>query len=155
MFIYYVDLAWRSIKKTPILSLLMVLAISVGIGITITTLNVYSMMSFNPAGDRAEQLNTVQLWSQGPDSWDEFHSLITFQDAMNLRKGDLPKSQAAMFRSGMAVQTDDPEVLPMLQGVRVTDRGFFPLFEVPFLYGNVWDNQWTSKRPIKWLSAES
>lgn len=112
MFIYYVDLAWRSIKKTPILSLLMVLAISVGIGITITTLNVYSMMSFNPAGDRAEQLNTVQLWSQGPDSWDEFHSLITFQDAMNLRKGDLPKSQAAMFRSGMAVQTDDPEVLP-------------------------------------------
>lgn len=139
MFIYYVDLAWRSIKKTPILSLLMVLAISVGIGITITTLNVYSMMSFNPAGARAEQLNTVQLWSQGPDSWDEFNSLITFQDAMNLRKGELPKSQAAMFRSGMAVQTDDPEVLPMLQGVRVTDRGFFPLFEVPFLYGNVWD----------------
>ncbi len=50
MFIYYVDLAWRSIKKTPILSLLMVLAISVGIGITITTLNVYSMMSFNRPG---------------------------------------------------------------------------------------------------------
>lgn len=50
MFFYYVDLAWRSIKKTPVLSLLMVLAISIGIGITITTLNVYKMMSFNPAG---------------------------------------------------------------------------------------------------------
>ena len=33
MFLYYVDLAWRSIRKTPIMSLLMVLAISVGIGI--------------------------------------------------------------------------------------------------------------------------
>ncbi|QYJ85621.1 ABC transporter permease [Shewanella mesophila] len=138
MFLYYVDLAWRSIKKTPILSLLMVLAISVGIGITITTLNVYSMMAFNPAGDRAERLNTVQLWSQGPDSWDDFHSLVTYQDAMNLRKGKQASEQAAMFRSGMAVQIDDPEVLPSLNGVRVTDSGFFNLFEVPFIYGNSW-----------------
>ncbi|MCE9677724.1 ABC transporter permease [Shewanella sp. AS1] len=139
MFIYYVDLAWRSIKKTPILSLLMVLAISVGIGITITTLNVYKMMVFNPAGDRTERLNAVQLWSQGVDSWDEFHSLVTYQDAMNLRKGAVAKAQAAMFRSGMAVQTDDPEVLPSLYGVRVTDGDFFSLFEVPFIFGNRWD----------------
>ncbi|MCG9695697.1 ABC transporter permease [Shewanella sp. Isolate11] len=139
MFLYYVDLAWRSIKKTPILSLLMVLAISVGIGITITTLNVYKMMSFNPAGERAEQLNTVQLWTQGVDSWDDFHSLVTYQDVMNLRNSKLAKQQAAMFRSGMAVQTDDPEVLPSLYGVRVTDGDFFSLFEVPFIFGQRWD----------------
>lgn len=139
MFLYYVDLAWRSIKKTPVLSLLMVLAISIGIGITITTLNVYKMMSFNPAGERSEQLNAVQLWSQGPDSWDEFHSLITYQDAMNLRKSTLPKHQATMFRTGMALQTDDPQFVPMLQSIRVTDSDFFKLFDVPFLYGNAWD----------------
>lgn len=139
MFLYYVDLAWRSIKKTPILSLLMVLAISVGIGITITTLNVYNMMAFNPAGERAEQLNTVQLWSQGPDSWADYHSQVTYQDVMNLRKGKVANEQAAMFRSGMAVQTDEPQILPSLNGVRVTDSGFFNLFEVPFIYGNSWD----------------
>lgn len=139
MFLYYVDLAWRSIRKTPILSLLMVLAISVGIGITITTLNVYSMMAYNPGGERSEQLNAIQLWSQGPDSWDDFHRLVTYQDAMNLRKGNVAKAQAAMFRSGMAVQTDDPEVLPRLQGIRVTDGDFFKMFEVPFIYGNRWD----------------
>ncbi|KIO38199.1 ABC transporter permease [Shewanella sp. cp20] len=139
MFLYYVDLAWRSIRKTPILSLLMVLAISVGIGITITTLNVYSMMAYNPAGERSEQLNAIQLWSQGPDTWDDFHRLITYQDAMNLRKGNVAKAQVAMFRSGMAVQTDNPEVLPRLQGIRVTDGDFFKMFEVPFIYGNRWD----------------
>ena len=139
MFLYYVDLAWRSIKKTPVLSLLMVLAISIGIGITITTLNVYNMMSFNPAGDRNDRLNAIQLWTQGVDSWDEYHSLVTYQDVMNLRQSELPKAQAAMFRSGAAVQIDDPEFVPILRGVRVTDSGFFSLFSVPFLYGNVWD----------------
>ena len=139
MFLYYVDLAQRSIKKTPVLSLLMVLAISIGIGITITTLNVYKMMSFNPAGERSAELNAVQLWSQGLDSWDEFHSLVTYQDAMNLRNNTIPKRQAAMFRSGMAVQTDDVNFVPILQSVRVTDSDFFKMFDVPFMYGNVWD----------------
>ena len=114
MFFYYVDLAWRSIKKTPVLSLLMVLAISIGIGITITTLNVYKMMSFNPAGERSDELNAVQLWSQGPDSWEEFNSLVTYQDVMNLRNNTLPKRQAAMFRTGMAVHTEDANFAPIL-----------------------------------------
>ncbi|MBS0040886.1 ABC transporter permease [Shewanella sp. M16] len=139
MFFYYVDLAWRSIKKTPVLSLLMVLAISIGIGITITTLNVYKMMSFNPAGERSDELNAVQLWSQGPDSWDELNSLVTYQDAMNLRNNTLPKRQAAMFRTGMAVQTEDANFAPILESIRVTDSDFFKLFDVPFLYGNAWD----------------
>ncbi|MGX9463217.1 ABC transporter permease [Shewanella sp. A14] len=139
MFFYYCDLAWRSIRKTPMLSLLMVLAISIGIGTTITTLNVYQMMSFNPAGERSAELNAVQLWSQGPDSWDEFHSLVTYQDVMNLRHNTIPKRQAAMFRTGMAVQTDDVNFVPILEGVRVTDSDFFKMFDVSFLYGNVWD----------------
>ncbi|GIU44151.1 ABC transporter permease [Shewanella colwelliana] len=139
MFLYYVDLAWRSIKKTPVLSLLMVLAISIGIGITITTLNVYSMMSFNPAGERSDRLNAIQLWSQGVNSWDEYHALVTYQDVMNLRQSDIPKAQAAMFRTGAAVQTDDPDFVPILRGIRVTDSGFFSLFSVPFLYGGAWD----------------
>jgi putative ABC transport system permease protein len=139
MFFYYCDLAWRSIRKTPMLSMLMILAISIGIGTTITTLNVYKMMSFNPAGERSAELNAVQFWSQGPDSWDEFHSLVTYQDVMNLRHNTIPKRQAAMFRTGLAVQTDDVNFVPILQGVRVTDSDFFNMFDVPFLYGNTWD----------------
>jgi putative ABC transport system permease protein len=139
MFFYYLDLAWRSIRKTPFLSLLMVLAISIGIGITITTLNVYKLMSFNPAGDRSSQLNVVQLWSQGPDSWDEFHTLLTYQDVMNLRQSELPVHQAASYTSGMALQMDDPEFAPLLESIRVTDSDFFKLFSVPFLYGSAWD----------------
>jgi putative ABC transport system permease protein len=139
MFFYYLDLAWRSIKKTPLLSLLMVLAISIGIGITITTLNVYKMMSFNPAGERSGQIHSVQLWSQGPDTWDHFDVNRTYQDVMNLRNGKIAERQAASFRTGMALQSDDESIAPVLQGIRVTDSDFFKLFSVPFLYGSAWD----------------
>ncbi|MDO6618944.1 MULTISPECIES: ABC transporter permease [unclassified Shewanella] len=139
MFLYYCDLAWRSIKKTPMLSLLMILAISIGIGITITTLNVYKTMSYNPAGERSEQINSVQLWSQGLDSWDDFQSNLTYTDVINLRNNNELAIKAASFRTGLAMQSEDPEIQPVLKGVRVTDSDFFTIFEVPFLYGDRWD----------------
>ncbi|WP_394132404.1 ABC transporter permease [Shewanella maritima] len=138
MFIYYCDLAWRSIKKTPILSLLMVLAISIGIGITITTLNVYKTMSYNPAGDRSEQINSIQLWTQGLDTWDEFSSNITYTDAMNLRNNQDIQLKAASFRTGLAIQSENTDIKPELNSVRMTDRDFFDIFEVEFLYGDKW-----------------
>ncbi|WP_434928440.1 ABC transporter permease [Shewanella sp. HL-SH2] len=139
MFFYYCDLAWRSIRKTPMLSMLMVLAISIGIGITITTLNVYKTMSYNPAGERSEMINSVQLWSQGLDTWDEFSSNITYMDAMNLRNNVELELKAATFRTGLALQSDNPKIEPVLNSVRVTDRDFFKIFSVPFLYGSYWD----------------
>ncbi|UCX05710.1 ABC transporter permease [Shewanella glacialimarina] len=139
MFFYYCDLAWRSIRKTPMLSMLMVLAISIGIGITITTLNVYKTMSYNPAGERSEMINSVQLWSQGLDTWDEFSSNITYMDAMILRNNVELELKAATFRTGLALQSDNPKIEPVLNSVRVTDRDFFKIFSVPFLYGSYWD----------------
>ncbi|MDH0449838.1 ABC transporter permease [Shewanella sp. GD04112] len=141
MFFYYLDLAWRSIKKTPMLSALMIMAISIGIGITITTLNIYKMMSINPAGEKSGQLFAVQLWSQGPDAWDRFDQQITYQDGMNLLKSDIPSLQTPMFRTGGAVQTEDPAFLPVLQSrVRVTNNDFFPLFGLEFQFGQAWDD---------------
>ena len=141
MFFYYLDLAWRSIKKTPFLSLLMVLAISIGIGITITTLNVYKMASINPAGERSSQLFAVRLLSQDNDTWDEITPQITYQDAFNLRKSAVPVRQTAMFRTGLAVQTEDINFAPILESVRVIDSDFFGLFDVPFIYGSPWEKQ--------------
>ncbi|WP_299793003.1 ABC transporter permease [uncultured Shewanella sp.] len=141
MFFYYLDLAWRSIRKTPFLSLLMVLAISIGIGITITTLNIYQMASINPAGERSSHLFAVRLWSQGIDTWDELNPQVTYQDGFNLRKSPVPVRQSPMFRTGFAVQNDDPDFKPILEGARVIDRDFFGLFSIPFLYGEAWEKQ--------------
>lgn len=141
MFSHYLDLAWRSIRKTPMMSLLMVFAISIGIGITIMTLNVHQVMSTNPAGERSDNLLGVQLWSQGQDTWRDYSAILTYQDVMQLRHGTLPVRQAAMFRTGKAVTTDNPDIEAEMQSIRVTDSDFFALFSVPFLYGSVWDKE--------------
>ncbi|ABZ77980.1 protein of unknown function DUF214 [Shewanella halifaxensis HAW-EB4] len=155
MFFYYLDLAWRSIKKTPFLSLLMVLAISIGIGITITSLNIYKMASVNPAGERSSQLFAVQLMSQDVDTWEKINQQITYQDGYNLRKSDLPVRQTAMYLTGMAVQTEDVNFSPILEGVRVADADFFALFNVPFLYGGPWDKQVDEEGGYKVVINES
>ena len=77
--------------------------------------------------------------SQGNDTWETINEQITYQDAYNLRRSDVPTRQAAMFASGAAVQTDDPEFAPILERIRVTDSSFFDIFSVPFLYGGTWD----------------
>jgi len=59
MFAYNVKLAIKSMRRNPMMTTLMVAAIAVGIGISMTTLSVYYMMNGNLRRD-AGQL--------GPDS---------------------------------------------------------------------------------------
>lgn len=141
MLTHYMDLGWRSIRKTPVLSALMVLAISIGIGITLMTLNVFQLMSHNPAGERGQVLHAVQLWSQGPDAWDDFDRNLTYQDVMNLRESDIPSRSVASFRTGMAIHAEGSEAEPEMQSVRATDRDFFAMFSVPFIYGGSWTQE--------------
>ncbi|MFT6993195.1 MAG: putative ABC transport system permease protein, partial [Paraglaciecola sp.] len=48
MFGYYIKLALKSVKRNPILSLLMITAIALGIGASMTTITVNYLMSADP-----------------------------------------------------------------------------------------------------------
>ena len=143
MLIYYSRLAWLSIRRTPVISALMVLAIAVGVGLTMTSLSVNHMMSVNPIAHKSKQLFAVQLENLDKDAntnqEDGLMFQMTYQDAMGLRRGSNDFRQAAMFKTGYAVQTDNPEIPPELLKTRATDRDFFAMFDVPFLHGDVWD----------------
>ncbi|NVJ50939.1 MAG: ABC transporter permease, partial [Gammaproteobacteria bacterium] len=56
MFAYYFKLALLSIKRNPILTSLMVAAIGVGIGASMTTITVNYAMSGNPIPNKSDQL---------------------------------------------------------------------------------------------------
>ena len=64
MFNYNVKLALKSMRRNPIMTALMVAAIAVGIGISITTLTVYYMMNGNPIPEKSDVLFAVTM-----DSW--------------------------------------------------------------------------------------
>src|SRR4249920_414360 len=68
MFSYYLDLALRSFRRSPALTALMVLAIALGIGASMTTLTVYHVLSADPIPGKSERLFYVQLDAQASGS---------------------------------------------------------------------------------------
>jgi len=146
MFVYYLKLARKSMRRSPVMTALMVAAISVGIGISMTTLTVHHLMSSNPIPEKSEVLFAVTLDSWNPlRPFDDDHPergphQLTFHDAERLLKLGYGKRQTAMFESSLVIEPDEDDELPFEAGVRVTDGDFFAMFNVPFLYGSGWDS---------------
>ncbi|MEM7502661.1 MAG: ABC transporter permease [Pseudomonadota bacterium] len=146
MFRYNLKLALKSMRRNPIITGLMVAAIAVGIGVTMTTLTVYHLMSGDPIPQRSDVLFAVTM-----DSWDPLRPFdddyperaphqITFHDAERLMLAGEAKRQTAMFESSMVIEPSIDGDLPFEVGARVAYTDFFTMFDVPFLYGSGWDS---------------
>jgi len=146
VFSYYLRLALASLKRTPLLSALMVVALGLGIGAFMTTFTVYYLMSGDPIPHKSSVLFAVQL-----DNWDpnspptetarDVQPQLTWQDGLNLMQADTPaKRQAHMYASGAIVVPDSDEP-PFEESIRATYHTFFDMFDVPFLHGGAWDRQ--------------
>ncbi|MCH9692388.1 MAG: ABC transporter permease [Gammaproteobacteria bacterium] len=143
MLAYYMVLALRSLQRTPILSALMVAAIAVGVGAAMTTLTLNYMMSRNALAHKDDVLYAVQLDSWGPDESAEgpyqMPDQLSYRDAKALLRSDIPQRQVAMHRWGATLTRENSEQSPLQAEIRVSTRDFFPLFDIPFLYGNRWE----------------
>ncbi len=144
MFSYYLKLGWLSIKRNPLLSALMIAAIAVGIGASMTIITVNYIMSSNPIPHKSDQLFYVQL-----DSWDpneqeedgfEAPDQVTYLDAMALMKAGKAYRQVASNRSGLVLEPQGEDERPFSVDTRDTWADFFPMFDLPFIYGSGWDD---------------
>ena len=61
MFTYYLDLAFRSLKRNVALTILMIVAIAFGVGASMTTLTVLHVLSADPIPGKSGDLYYVQL----------------------------------------------------------------------------------------------
>jgi putative ABC transport system permease protein len=145
MFLHYIDLSWRSMKRTPLVSMLMILAIAVGIGVTMTSLSVYHMMSMDPIPHKSDKLFSVQLntTDDGNNWWteDDVPLQLTYKDAMALHNADTPESKTASVRALFTVHMNNQEVKPFLASTRIIGHDFFTMFELAFLYGGAWTSE--------------
>ena len=101
MFSYYLKLGWLSIRRNPLLSTLMVVAIAVGIGASMTIITVNHVMSGNPIPQKSDQLFYVQLDSFDPNNEDDdviFHFL-------QVQKQELTKLVKLIQDDQMTVQS--------------------------------------------------
>lgn len=141
MFAYYLDLALRSFRRNKVLTLLMVMAIALGIGASMTTLTVFYVLAGDPIPHKSKQLFYPRLEPRGMDGFtpgDEPEEQMSRFDAEALlrdKRGDL---QAVMSGGNMAVQPQDGKTPPFHAESRYTSADFFRMFDVPFRYGNGW-----------------
>jgi putative ABC transport system permease protein len=142
MFGYYVKLALLSIKRTPVLSALMVIAIAMGIGASMTTITVNYLMSADPIAHKSNQLFHVQL-----DSWDpntayndeeEPPVQITWTEAINLMAAKQAVRQTAISISSGVIEPVEKSAKPFLSSIRLNYSQMFAMFDMPFLYGGPW-----------------
>lgn len=144
MFSYYLKLGWLSIRRNPLLSALMVVAIAVGIGASMTIITVNYVMSSNPIPHKSDQLFYVQV-----DSWDpidhdgegfEPPEQMTYLDAMALMKADKAYRQVASNRSSLVLEPPGQDERPFNVSARNTWADFFSMFDLPFMHGSGWDD---------------
>jgi putative ABC transport system permease protein len=162
MFAYYLELALRSFKRNPGLTALMVFAIALGISVCMVTLTTYRAAANNPAGNRSGILFAPSIDNWDPEnSYDENDkslapTMLTYRDARALHASNIPDRKVIMYRSGEIYTRADKGMDPQYFATRMTTADFFPMFEVPFLYGGPWDAKADAgPEPVIVLSKEA
>ncbi len=145
MFYYYFGLAVRSLKRNIVLTVLMIAAIGVGIGASMTTLTMFRAMDRDPIPQKSRQLFAVQIDNWGPkskgiDFGDKEHlqGQISYIDAIGLMNAHAAQRQSAMYVTGAALTPSNPDLRPFQVAIRAAYTDFFRMFDTPFLMGGPW-----------------
>lgn len=141
MFTYYLDLALRSLRRNKALTALMVLAIALGIGASMTTLTVLHVLSGDPLPGKSAQLYYPQVDPQdikGMQPNKEPPDQVTLIDGLNLLRAGRADHQALMSGGSVPVQPEQSSLDPFYVEARYTTADFFAMFDAPFLYGHGW-----------------
>ena len=118
MFGYYLDLAFRSLRRSPGLTVLMVLAIGFGVAASMTTWSVFRAVSGDPIPWKSSKLFVPQMdaWGPGESSSPGERSgateppdALTYSDAMALMHDHRAARQSAIYAVA-------PTVLPARRG---------------------------------------
>jgi putative ABC transport system permease protein len=145
MLLYNIKIAIKSLRRNPVLTLLLIGAIALGICVSTTFIALRHIFEKDPLPGKSETLFYVRM-----DNWDpqrayvaedpkSIPSQITYRDARALLKSDIPTRQTASFKSNMFVFPDPKVGRPFAQDVRIVYNDFFHMFNLPFQYGGPWD----------------
>lgn len=141
MLSYYIDLAWRGLKRSRGLTVLMVLAIGFGVAASMTTFAVFRAVSGDPIPWKSSRLFVPQIDASGPQNGrknNEPPALMSYPDAIALMRDHRAVRQSAMYRLGVSIVPTKVGMHPFNASGHAVYADFFPMLDVPFLYGGGW-----------------
>jgi putative ABC transport system permease protein len=141
MLAYYFRLALRSFRRNKVLTALMVIAIALGIGASMTTLTVFHVLSGDPIPQKSDRLFNVQVDPRpmiGYQPSEEPEEQVTRFDGETLLREKKAKYQVLMTGGGVTIEPDNSTLRPFDTDARYTSTDFFTMFDAPFKYGQGW-----------------
>jgi len=145
MLSYQIRLAWRSIRKTPVMCGLMVLVIGLGVAAAMITYTTKYTLDKNHLAHKDDVLFMLRT-----DSWHEKEAfrwigysdmpgVMSYRDSVALLKSDIPFRKTAMTVTGGTFSVPAEGIKPLLMRGRIATHDFFAMFEREFIYGGAWD----------------
>jgi len=141
MLLYYLQLGFRSLRRNPVLTSLMVLAIGVGVASSMTTYTVFRATSGDPIPWKSDKLFFPQVDAWGPNprrNGTEPRDAMTYIDAVSLMRDHRAHLQSAIYPIAPTVHFDDPAKKSRAAPGQAVYSEFFPMLDVPFRYGGGW-----------------
>lgn len=142
MFAYYFQLGLRSLRKNPLLTALMVMAIGFGVAASMTTYSVFRATSNNPIPQKSSVLYVPQIDNWGPEDAQrnngEPPAAMSYTDAIGLMRAHKAFRQTALYPAGVSIVPADASQLPFRENTYAVYADAFPMFDIPFLYGHGW-----------------
>ncbi|MER2177434.1 MAG: ABC transporter permease [Stenotrophomonas maltophilia] len=141
MFAYYARLAVRSFRRNKVLTALMVVAIALGIGASMTTLTVFHVLSGDPIPSKSDRLFYAQIDPRPRSGYltnEEPEEQMTRFDAEKLLREKHAERQAMMSGGNATVEPESSTLKPFSVDGRWATADFFPMFEIPLQYGRPW-----------------
>jgi putative ABC transport system permease protein len=151
MLFHNVWIAWKSLKRSPTLSLLIVSCIALGIAFATTFATVRHAFTKHPLPDKEAVLRYIRLDNWDPrqaypgDSPNALPPQISYRDAMELKRSTIPVRQTPAFRARLTVIPDPSVARPTREDVRMAESDFFEMFQLPFRYGAPWTRETDAK----------
>lgn len=145
MFLYNIKIAIKSLRRNPVLTLLLIGAIALGICVSTTFIALRHIFEKDPLPGTSQTLFYVRA-----DNWDPQRAYVaedprslptqlTYRDVRGLMRSDIPTRRTPSFQTSMFVFPDPKVGRPFAQNIRVVYNDFFHMFRLPFQYGGPWD----------------
>ncbi|MDP5151328.1 ABC transporter permease [Rheinheimera baltica] len=138
-FIYYLKVSFKGIKRAPLPYALTIFILSVGLGVFFANATFYYQLNRDPLPHKSDKLFFPMLnlvpYECSTDC--KTPSVLSYNNVEKLSQTDIPTKAAAMYSAdGYLRQSTEQAPLPV--SIRITQRDFFSLFDVPVLHGSIW-----------------
>jgi len=135
---YILKVVQHNTQRNKVLTALMVLAIGVGIGASMTTLAVMRLLSGDPLPGRSQNIYYAQVDVNPQSKGQEPPDVLDYQTAVDLWNAKQADQQTLVAGSTAKVRPTDSSLPPQMLSLRATTADFFSMFNVPFKFGQAW-----------------